>query len=356
MKSVGEITPDNLDQNIQKLREEFNKKSYYSENHPKTSHEYKRAMVNKKITRTNKALSANKIKWSNLNKLNDKEMLEFYRKHPGYLYYKEIMANMKIKQFNNPLKKRAYTGKDFIHKKIRMEHNNNWGHKKFGNTNFNYNHGNKYNNINNINRNDKFPKISKTNYFNNQGKQQKWKTNYVKNYNYNFNYNNYNYSHNHNYNYNINNININIKDKNNPYSLSWVNRILSQNDYRLEIKHKSNGIPKLITLNKKSEIMNKIYNNNKLYINNYIKDEKDKNEKKEENGNKENEKDNEDDLDEEQQMQFYKNQKNFFKARKDIKEEPEDLEEDKDEDKNKNNEKNENNANNKNDELRENKV
>ena len=185
MKSVGEITPDNLDQNIQKLREEFNKKSYYSENHPKTSHEYKRSMVNKRITRTNKALSANKIKWNNLNKLSDKEMLEFYRKHPGYLYYKEIMSNMKIKTFNNPLKKRAYTGKDFINKKIRMEHNNNFGYKKFGNSIYNYNHGNKYNNnYNSINRNEKFPKISKTNYFNNQGKQQKWKTNYVKNYNY----------------------------------------------------------------------------------------------------------------------------------------------------------------------------
>ena len=322
MKSVGEITPDNLDQNIQKLREEFNKKSYYSENHPKTSHEYKRAMVNKKITRTNKALSANKIKWSNLNKLNDKEMLEFYRKHPGYLYYKEIMANMKIKQFNNPLKKRAYTGKDFIHKKIRMEHNNNFGHKKFGNTNFNYNHGNKYNNINNINRNDKFPKISKTNYFNNQGKQQKWKTNYVKNYNYNFNYNNYNYSHNHNYNYNINNININIKDKKNPYSLSWVNKILNQNDYKLEIKPKNNN-----------------NNKNKIQINNFVKNKEIKNEKKEEIVNNKDDKDDndkEEELDEEQQMQFYKNQKNFFKARKDIQEEPEDLEEDKDENNNKN--------------------
>ena len=322
MKSVGEITPDNLDQNIQKLREEFNKKSYYSENHPKTSHEYKRAMVNKKITRANKALSANKIKWSNLNKLNDKEMLDFYRKHPGYLYYKEIMANMKIKQFNNPLKKRAYTGKDFIHKKIRMEHNNNWGHKKFGNTNFNYNHGNKYNNINNINRNDKFPKISKTNYFNNQGKQQKWKTNYVKNYNYNFNYNNYNYSHNHNYNYNINNININIKDKKNPYSLSWVNKILNQNDYKLEIKPKNNN-----------------NNKNKIQVNNFVKNKEIKNEKKEEIVNNKDDKDDndkEEELDEEQQMQFYKNQKNFFKARKDIQEEPEDLEEDKDENNNKN--------------------
>ena len=316
--------------NLQKLREEFNKKSFNSD-HPKTSYKYKRSLdhssntfnSSKKYARTNKALSANKfnLKWGNAYNYNNQQALDFYRKHPGYLYYKEIMTNMKSKNAN---KKRAFTGKD-LNKKI-----------KLGNSN-NYNKNN-----------DKLPKIGKV--------KKKPKTHYVKNYIYNFNYNNYNHSHNHNYNYNINNININIKDKNNPYSLSWVNRILSQNDYRLEIKHKSNGIPKLITLNKKSEIMNKIYNNNKLYINNYIKDEKDKNEKKEENDNKENEKDNEDDLDEEQQMQFYKNQKNFFKARKDIKEEPEDLEEDKDEDKNKNNEKNENNVNNKNDELKENQV
>ena len=316
--------------NLQQLREEFNKKSFNSD-HPKTSYKYKRSLdhssnnfnSSKKYARTNKALSANKfnLKWGNVNNYNNQQALDFYRKHPGYLYYKEIMTNMKSKNAN---KKRAFTGKD-LNKKIKLGNSNN---------------SNK--------NNDKLPKIGKV--------KKKPKTHYVKNYIYNFNYNNYNHSHNHNYNYNINNININIKDKNNPYSLSWVNRILSQNDYRLEIKHKSNGIPKLITLNKKSEIMNKIYNNNKLYINNYIKDEKDKNEKKEENDNKENEKDNEDDLDEEQQMQFYKNQKNFFKARKDIKEEPEDLEEDKDEDKNKNNEKNENNINNKNDELKENQV
>lgn len=210
MKSMGEITPNSLDQNIQKLREEFNKKSFYSENHPKTSHEYKRLTVNKKINRTNKALSANKIKWTNLNKLSDKEMLEFSRKHPGYLYYKEIISNMKLKPFNNQHKRRAFTGKDFNSKKLKMDFYNNNKFKKLGITN--YNHGNKRNNYN-INRNEKFPKISKTgNYFNAQNKQ-KWKTSYIKNYNYNFNYNNYNFSHNHNYNYNINNININIKDK-----------------------------------------------------------------------------------------------------------------------------------------------
>ena len=318
MNSAGEITPKNLEENIQKLREEFNKKSFHNENHPKTSHEYKRANVNKKISRTNKALSANKIKWSNLNKLSDKELFDFYRKHPGYLYYKEIMTNMKLKQFNNPLKKRAFTGKEFTNKKIRIEYSNNINYKKMGNTN--YNHGNKFSNYNNysynLNRNEKFPKISKTNYYSNQNKQ-KWKSNFVKNYNYNFNYNNFNYSHNHNYNYNINNININIKDKKNPYSLSWVNKILNQNDYKLEIKPKN--------FIKKEKEKNKFNIKNNSEKKEKIKENKDNKEKKEEIVN-----DKEDELDEEQQLQFYKNQKNFFKARKDIKEEPEDLEEDKD--------------------------
>ena len=306
MNSAGVVTPEDLEKNIQKLREEFNKKKLNNENHPKTSHENKRANVAKKITRTNKALSANKIKWGNLNKLNDKELFDFYRKHPGYLYYKEIMTNMKLKQFNNPLKKRAFTGKEFNNKKIRLDYNSNINYRKMGNTN--YNHGNKFSNYNNysynLNRNEKFPKISKTNYYSGQNRP-KWKNNFVKNYNYNFNYNNFNYSHNHNYNYNINNININIKDKKNPYSLSWVNKILNQNDYKLEIKSKN--------INKKEK------EKNKANINDYK-------EKKEKNNND----DKEEELDEEQQMQFYKNQKNFFKARKDIKEEPEDLEEDKD--------------------------
>ena len=318
MNSAGVVTPEDLEKNIQKLREEFNKKKLNNENHPKTSHENKRANVAKKITRTNKALSANKIKWGNLNKLNDKELFDFYRKHPGYLYYKEIMTNMKLKQFNNPLKKRAFTGKEFNNKKIRLDYNSNINYRKMGNTN--YNHGNKFSNYNNysynLNRNEKFPKISKTNYYSNQNKQ-KWKSNFVKNYNYNFNYNNFNYSHNHNYNYNINNININIKDKKNPYSLSWVNKILNQNDYKLEIKPKN--------FIKKEKEKNKFNIKNNSEKKEKIKENKDNKEKKEEIVN-----DKEDELDEEQQLQFYKNQKNFFKARKDIKEEPEDLEEDKD--------------------------
>ena len=326
--SNAEITPNNLEQNIQKLREEFNKKNNINDSHPKTSHEYKRALANKKINRTNKALSANRIKWSNINKLNDKEMLEFSRKHPGYLYYKEIMENMKYKQYNNPIRRRAFTGREYLNKKMKIDYINNTGGFRKVVIN-NYNHGNKH--INNIfmNRNEKFPNISKTNYFNGQNKQ-KWKTNYVKNFNYNFNYNNYNYSH--NYNYNINNININIKDKKNPYSFSWVNKFLNQNDYKLEIKEKEKPKTKL-----------KLSNINNTKKNNFVKNNEKKEEKEEKelinenNNNNKEEEDNEEELDEEQQMQFYKNQKNFFKARKDIQEEPEDLEEDKDEDnKNKN--------------------
>ena len=326
--SNAEITPNNLEQNIQKLREEFNKKNNINDSHPKTSHEYKRALANKKINRTNKALSANRIKWSNINKLNDKEMLEFSRKHPGYLYYKEIMENMKYKQYNNPIRRRAFTGKEYLNKKMKIDYINNTGGFRKVVIN-NYNHGNKH--INNIfmNRNEKFPNISKTNYFNGQNKQ-KWKTNYVKNFNYNFNYNNYNYSH--NYNYNINNININIKDKKNPYSFSWVNKFLNQNDYKLEIKEKEKPKTKL-----------KLSNINNTKKNNFVKNNEKKEEKEEKelinenNNNNNKEEDKEEELDEEQQMQFYKNQKNFFKARKDIQEEPEDLEEDKDEDnKNKN--------------------
>ena len=102
-------------------------------------------MNNKRFQRTNKAFSALKFnqKWNNFNKLNDKDFLEFYRKHPGYLYYKEIVSNMKIKQVN---KKRAFTGKDinFNNKKYLYKRIN------FSNTNYNYNY--------NYNKSDKFPK------------------------------------------------------------------------------------------------------------------------------------------------------------------------------------------------------
>ena len=327
MNSMEEKSKDNLDRttkepNIDKLREEFNKKSFNNEHHPKTSHKYKRFMEhssnnfssNKKYSRSSKAFSANKYnqKWGNIYKLEDKTKLDFFRKHPGYLYYKEIMSNIKSKQ-NIINKKRAFTGKDF-NKRI-----------KYGKINFSYNDKTA----------EKFPRIGKN--------IKKMKNNYVQNYIYNFNYNNYNHRHNHNYNYNINNININIRDKKNPYSISWISNLLNQNDYRLEVKEKFKGVPKLFTSNKKDENPKKVYNNNKLYVNNYISGEKTKKEEKENIEDKGEEKDKEpkeenvdkDDLDEEQQMQFYKNQKNFFKARKDIKEEPEDLEDDNDEGKDK---------------------
>ena len=377
---MEELSQDNLDKttkeaNLNKLRDEFNKKRFNNQNHPKTSHIHKNSMahsslnfnISKKYPRTNKALSAYSFnqKVGNVYKLNDKQYLDFYKKHPGYLYYKEIIASMKSKQLNIN-KKRAFTGKN-LNKKI-----------KFGNTNYNYSNKKK----------EKFPKIDKN--------KRKNKYNYVNNYIYNFNCNNFNYNQNHNYNFNINNININIRDKKNPYSISWVSKILNQNDYNLKIKEKYNGVPRLIPLMKKDENIHKIYNS-KLFLNNYIQKEKskredkyDKNEKQEkdikeeekkkisidkqeetkeqekEEIKKEEEKKEEkdeknnndnDDLDEEQQMQFYKNQKNFFKVRKDIKEEPEDQEEDKDEDKEKDKNDKENNINdNVNNEVKENPV
>ena len=333
---MEEISQENLDKtirepNIKKLRDEFNKKSFNSENHPQTSHKYKNKMghssfdfnLNKKYSRPNKTLSASKFnnqKYANIYKYNNKEFLDFYRQHPGYLYYKEILSNMKSRQFITN-KKKTFLGKE-INTKL-----------KFGKTSYNTN--NNKSNKNKISIKDKFPKIDK-----NKNKTNK---NYIRNYLYNVKYGGNN-KHIHNYNFNINNININIKDKRNPYSIDWLSRILRQNDYTLEIKEISNGIPKLIPLNKKDDFIHKIYNNNKLHINNYINDEKTKKEKekekekennKDKDKNKENKIDNED-LDEEQQMQFYKNQKNFFKVRKDIQEEPEDLEDDKDETKEKN--------------------
>ena len=319
MKSIEDLCQENLDKtirepNIKKLRDEFNKKSFNSENHPQTSHKYKNKMghssfdfnLNQKYSRPNKALSASKYnsqKFANIYKYNNKEFLNFYRQHPGYLYYKEILSNMKSRQIIAN-KKKTFLGKEISSK------------LKLGKTSYNSN-----SNKNKISIKDKFPKIEKN--------KNKTKHNYIRNYLYNVKYNNH--KHIHNYNFNINNININIRDKKNPYSIEWVRKILKQNDYTLEIKEISNGVPKLIPLNKKDDIIHKIYNNNKLYINNYINDEKTKKEKENnKDKNKENNIDNVD-LDEEQQMQFYKNQKNFFKVRKDIQEEPEDLEDDKDE-------------------------
>ena len=324
MKSIEDPSRENLNKTskeptLQKLREEFNKKSFNSENHPKTSYKYKRSKdkssynldISKRYNSGMKALSAYKfnLKSGSAYNVDDKEFLDFYRKHPGYLYYKEVISNMKSKQFKFN-KQRTFTGKD-VFSKI-----------KLGNTNYT---------IDKNKNTNKLPKILKAN--------KKSKNNHIRKYIYNFNYNNYINNQNNNYNINNMNININIKGKSNPYSLYWVNKLLSQNSFKIGIKKKPNGGTKLISLSKTDNgnyNNNKVYKNNKLLVNNFIDKEKEINkEKKEDNPNKNTDIDN-DDLDEEQQMQFYKNQKNFFKARKDIKEEPEDLEEDKDEDKAKN--------------------
>ena len=366
------------DKNIKKLREEFDKKQSNSENHPKTSHGMKHSVnhynsnVNsckKTPLRYSKALSANKYNQkmikNNNGKLNEKITYDFCKKHPGYLYYKEIVNNLKNNKLN---KKRTLTGK-VINRNMKLEpiQKNNMGNKVKNSK---------------IKKSEKFPKINSS--YNNRinGKQTYY---------------------NHNYNYN------NIKnDKNNPYSIFWANKILNQSDLKIEIKGKSYGVPKLVTATKNDDFLFKVFNrqkdaenklenstknsyksvnnmmngNNKHFYNNFVgitnqKKEKNTkkvfddnkglknnekcykiknednndnkqemknlfsdeiNDKKEENNNKnkddnnndvENDYDNES-LDEEQQKQFYKNQKNFFKARKDIMEEPEYLEEDND--------------------------
>ncbi len=373
------------DKNLKKLREEFNKRQSQNENHPQTSHGYKNSLSHNNNTninsksckksplRYNKALSANKYiqkSYKNNNRLNDKITYDFCKKHPGYLYYKEIISNMK----NNRLNKiRTLTGK-VINRKMKLEPVSN--NIKKGNNN-------KYN------KNQKFPKINSS--YNNKanGKQKL----------YNFNY-------------------YNNQDKNNPYSYFWANKILNQNDFKIGIKGMAYGVPQLGSVNKKEDFLLKILNKpkekenyfdnskknsfksyknlsngNKQYYNNFVaaskqnnskkekiakgkfdenknnnndkcymikneeksndmnifnenNDENNKgkilednnnennlhinNRKKDDNENKENEFE-EESFDEEQQKQFYKNQKNFFKARKDIMEEPEYLEEDNDE-------------------------
>ena len=340
------------DKNIEKLREEFNHRQSGNKGHPKTSHGYKHSPNHynylndmKKYTRYNKALSANKLKpkITNDKNLNGQIIYDFCKKHPGYLYYKEIVTNLK----NKKMKKRAYTGR-VINRKMKLE-----PISKVGNKNLNYKYNSKEN----------FPKI-------NNNKNNVWNEAF---YNYNYINNNYNYKKN------------NPNDKNNPYSFFWYNKILNKNDFRIDIKGNSYGVPKLGSA-KKDDVLNILNNNssnkNKNYFNNFIsksskrtkKNYKDKsnemfdenkniknnkcykvktnenslNKKETENNiinnNKEDNKknnfnkinnkikeENEDEnesLDEEQQKQFYTNQKNFFKARKDIIEEPEYLEED----------------------------
>ena len=381
-ENENEEIKNSEDKNIKKLREEFDKKQSNSENHPKTSHGMKHSVnhynsnvysCKKTPLRYSKALSANKynqkiIKNSN-GKLNGKITYDFCKKHPGYLYYKEIVTNLKNNRLN---KKRTLTGK-VINRNMKLEpiQKNNMGNKVKNNK---------------IKKGEKFPKINSS--YNNRinGKQTYY---------------------NHNYNYN------NIKnDKNNPYSIFWANKILNQSDFKIEIKGKTYGVPKLVSANKNDDFLFKVFNKqkdnekhiensdknsyknnnnvqngNKHYYNNFVgvsnqknikkekinkgvldenknnknnekcyiikNEENEKKEKKEmknifsddinnknmedKHNNKE-DKNNEDyenefddvSLDEEQQKQFYKNQKNFFKARKDIIEEPEYLEEDND--------------------------
>ena len=305
------------DKNIQKLREEFNKRQSKNENHPRTSHGYKRSTdryninINQKnkYSRYNKAKSANRFKQKvkNNSNLNNKIIYDFCKKHPGYLYYKEVMLN-------NKNKKRSLTGKNKLPKikNKEFDDNNEIVGKK---TNYNHNH---YNN--------------------------------------------------------------NTNDKSNPYSFFWANRILNRNNFRIDIKGTTYGVPKLGSTNRRDEALLKIFsnnlpkgnknkkynnfmntsnrqnykkenlpneniknNNNKCYkinnndnsFGNKMKNINDVNgiDKKLESNNKNNNEDNGNEVenesyDEEQQKQFYTNQKNFFKARKDIKEEPEYLEED----------------------------
>ena len=370
------------DKNLKKLREEFEKKKSLNENHPKTSHGYKDSFSHnsysshsksckKSPLRYNKALSANKYNqkiYKNPNKLNDKISYDFCKKHPGYLYYKEIFASMK----NNKLNKiRTLTGK-VINRKMKLEP----APKNI-----------KKSNNNKFNKNQKFPKI-------NSGYGYNYKFNGKQTY------------------YNNKQI-----DKNNPYSFFWANKILNQTDFKIGIKGMAYGVPQLGSINKKEEFYLKAFNKadnsnknsfknknvsngNKFYYNNFvgianqknvkkekiakgvfdenknnaknnndkcykiknsdnnendvvnikendfennsennkgkILEDKNNNDKEEDNNNNNNKKEEhenefeEESFDEEQQKQFYQNQKNFFKARKDIMEEPEYLEEDND--------------------------
>jgi len=327
---------DDDDIKIKRLRELFNQEHPKNDNHPKTSLGYKYSVSkysnsytdNNKYSRYNKAFSANRYSkyiYNNSNGLNGKIIYNFCKKHPGYLYYREIVTNLKNNKLN---KKRTLTSR-VVNRKLKLEDN-------FPNINYNRNNF-----------------ISSQTYYNH-----------------------------HNYDYKNN-----TNDKNNPYSLFWANRILQKSDFRIKIKGMAYGVPKLASASKKDDFLRKVLNNNmstrnQKYYNNFIRtsNQKNKNQKVTQNGifaknkkaknngkcykikandkkldkkemkynindennkakiledkdspnknnNDENEFENES-YDEEQQKQFYTNQKNFFKARKDIMEEPEYLEED----------------------------
>ena len=236
--SLKEEIKNEEDKDIQKLREEFNQKQSGNKDHPKTSHGYKHSPNHytylndmKKHTRYNKALSANKLKpkITNDKNLNSQIIYDFCKKHPGYLYYKEVETNLK----NKKLKKRAYTGR-VINRKMKLE-----SIYKVGNKNANYK----------FNTNENFPKL-------NNNRNNVWNEAF---YNYNYINNNYNYKKKYS------------SDKSNPYSFFWYNKILNKNDFRIDIKENSNGVPKLGS-SKKDDVLNILNNSNKNknYFNNYI--------------------------------------------------------------------------------------
>lgn len=218
--------------NIQKLREEFNQTQSWNEHYPKTSHGYKHPMNfsnnisnRKQRSRYNKALSANKynqkLTIKNNNELNDKIIYDFCKKHPGYLYYKEIITNKKKRNFMN--KARALTG-NIVNRKMKLEPLSKIDSKNL---------------TKKLSKNNYFPKINKSN--------SHIKNSIISKQTY----------YNHNYNYNEN-----TYDKHNPYSIFWANRILNRSDFRIEIRGMAYGVPKLGSASRKDDFLLKILNKN----------------------------------------------------------------------------------------------
>ena len=319
------------EQNLQRLREEFNQNQKKDQNHPKTSYSNNRLPTNQHSIYT-KSLSADKYKQKamhnyynnyhkNFNKTKsnhnhkNKHKLDYCdKKHPGYLYYKE--SQNLLKKYG----KRTQTGKIF-NRKINLDPIR-------------------------FHKNNRFPDIYK-------GQFRKMSSRPTYYYN-------------------------NPITKNNPFSPYWINKILNKNDFQIEIKGFSNGVPQLKSVRRSNELMQIFSGANKEIIEfNKMQNDKNNNNNnkdfhkiidKEDNDNKEemrriNEENdnnkienedvgeddniNNDDMMNENEKQFYTNQKNFFKFRKDIQEEPEYLEQD--------DENNENNENNENKENKENK-
>ena len=322
------------EQNLQRLREEFNEKQKKDPNHPKTSYSNNRKIGTNQHFSYTKSLSADKYKQkakhnsynSNFKNINNtksnhnhkkKQKLDYCdKRHPGYLYYKE--SQNLLKKYG----KRTQTGKIF-NRKINLDPIR-------------------------FHKNNRFPDIYK-------GQFRKMSSRPPYYYN-------------------------NPITKNNPFSPYWINKILNKNDFQIEIKGFSNGVPQLKSVRRSNELMQIFYGADKE-IKEFNKMQNDKNNNnnnnnkdfhkiidKEDNDNKEemrrideaNDNDkienedvgeddniNNDDMMNENEKQFYTNQKNFFKFRKDIQEEPEYLEQD--------DENNENNENNENKENKENK-